>query len=200
MLDPPLSLRYIHSTFPALIRVRELLTVPLALQSCQVVKEESAAASSTIDLTRVCRQQSQAPLQGCNTEISGLEKHLLHLPPYLSRCGSCHVCPVHPTVPQHSWQHQAHLEKLPGMSASTKLCSFAESRDFNRLHLWKIIFSHGLYLTSFCLCSIKSLEQDEFVSFPLIWHLAQNASQIPQPEPSSCLTMWHISSWRSLLN
>lgn len=105
MLDPPLSLRYIHSTFPALIRVREPLTVPLALQSCQAVKEESAAASFTTDLTRVCRQQSQPPLQGCNTEISGLEKHLLHLPPYLGRCGLCHVCPVHPTVPQHSWQH-----------------------------------------------------------------------------------------------
>lgn len=200
MLNPPLSLRYIQSTFPALIRVRGLLTVPLALQNCQAVKEESAAARSAIDLARVCRQQGQPPLQGCNTEISGLEKHLLHLPSYLGRYGPCHVCPVHPTVPQDSWQHQAPLEKLPGISASTKLCSLAESRDFSRFHLWKMIFSHGLYLTTFCLCIIKSLEQDGFVSFSLIRHLAVNASQIPHPEPSSCLTMWHISSWSSLLN
>lgn len=62
-----------HSTFPALIRVRGLLTVPLALQSHQAVKEESAAASSATDLARVCGQQSQPPLRGCNTEISGLE-------------------------------------------------------------------------------------------------------------------------------
>lgn len=114
--------------------------MPLALQSHQAVKEESAAASSTTDLARVCGQQSQPPSRGCNTEISGLEKHLLPLPSYLGRCVSCHVCPVHPSVPQHSWQHQAPLEKLPGTSASSKLCSFAESRDFSRLHLWKMIF------------------------------------------------------------
>lgn len=119
-IDPPLSLRYIHSTFPELIR--GLLTVPLALQSCQAVKEESAAASSAIDLTRVCGQQCQPPLWGCDTEISELEKHLLHLPSCLGGCGSCHLCPVHPSVAQHSWKHQAPLEKLPGMSASSKLC------------------------------------------------------------------------------
>lgn len=50
-------------------------------------------------------------------------------------------------------------------------------------------------LAGFCLCSMKSLEQDKFiVSFPPVWNLAANASQIPRSEHSSCLTMWHVSS------
>lgn len=53
--------------------------MPLALQSCQAVKEEGAAASSTTDLARVRGQQSQPPSPGCNTKISGAEKHLFHL-------------------------------------------------------------------------------------------------------------------------
>lgn len=69
MIDSPLSLMYIHSNFPALISIRGLLTVPLALPSCQAVKEESAAASSTIEFTHVCGQQSQPPSWGCDRDF-----------------------------------------------------------------------------------------------------------------------------------
>lgn len=79
--------------------------MPLALQSCQAVKEEGAAASSTTDLARVCGQQSQPPSPGCNTKISGAEKHLFHLSSCLVRCGSCCVCPADLSEPQQSWQH-----------------------------------------------------------------------------------------------
>lgn len=137
MIDLPLSLRYIHSTFPALIRVGGLVTVPLALQSCQAVKEERAADSSTTALTRVCRQQSQPPSWGCNTEISDWRSIW---------------CTSHPT-----WVGVDHarcaqsIPLCPSIAGSTKppwracqghqlAASFAESRDFSRLHLWKMIF------------------------------------------------------------
>lgn len=48
--------------------------MPLALQSCQAIKEESAAASCTADLTRVCGQQRQPPSPAV-MEISGVQKH-----------------------------------------------------------------------------------------------------------------------------
>lgn len=171
--------------------------MPLALQSHQAVKEESAAASSTTDLARVCGQQSQPPLRGCNTEISGLEKHLLHLPSYLgvyhSMCAqSMPVCPSIAGSTKPPWR------SCQGRQLAASFAALLRAGILVGFTYGKWFFSHGLYLTSFCLCSIKSLEQDEFVSFPLIWHLAANTSQIPHPEPSSCLTMWHISSWSSL--
>lgn len=110
--------------------------MPLALQSCQAVKEECAAASSATDLTRVCGQQSQPPLWGCDTEISALEKHLLHLPSYLGRCGSCHVGPVHPTVPSTTGSTKPPWRSYQDCQLAA---SFAEGRDFSRLHLWKMI-------------------------------------------------------------
>lgn len=50
--------------------------MPLALQSRQVAKEESAAASCTTDPARVRGQQSQPPSLGCDAEIAGAQKHL----------------------------------------------------------------------------------------------------------------------------
>lgn len=70
------------------------MTVPLALQSRQVAKEESAAASCTTDPARVRGQQSQPPSLGCDAEIAGAQKHLFHLSSCLGRCGSCRVCPA----------------------------------------------------------------------------------------------------------
>lgn len=196
MIDLPFSLSSIHSTFPPTVR-----TLPWALRSCQAIKKESAAASSTTDLTGTCGQQSQPPLIGYKAEISGAGKHLIHLSSCLGRCGSCSVCAqpisVSPSSagstkpPWRGCQGQQLAASFPASLRAANLVGFTYGKWFCR---------HGLYLASFCLCSIKSLEQDKFiVSFPLLWNLAANASQIPHSEHSSCLTMcFAISSWSSL--
>lgn len=110
--------------------------MPLALKSCQAGVEESAAASSTTDLARVCGQQSQPPLLRCNIEVSGVEKHLFYLSPCLGGCASW--C-VHPANLSESPTGAAALSPLGGTARNRRLCSFSESRDFSRLHLWKVI-------------------------------------------------------------
>lgn len=198
MIDPPLSLRYIHSIFLPLVRVRGLLTVPLALQSCQAIKEESAAASCTADLTRVCGQQRQPPSPAV-MEISRVQKH------FSTSCsawaGEDHgVCAqLIPVSPGRAGSTEPPWRGCQGRQLASSFAASLRAGLLVGFTYGKWFCRPGLYLASFCLCSVKSSEQDKFiVSFLPVWHLAANARQIPQPECSSCLTMGYISSWSSL--
>lgn len=133
-------------------------------------------AHSATDSTRV---GSRAPLHHWAVkQISEAKEHLFHL-------SSClvGVCPPGLSEPSSGglgWQQRA---PLPRTTTSSRLAHALEQAGFLVGFTCGGRFCrHILYLASFCLCSIKSLEQDKFiVYFPLVWHLAANESQIPQP-------------------